>query len=72
MSCKHECDPYPSAPIVVSDEEFRRNPLGNWTPSRYVPCNHCGVPMDRGRYSAMISIPALRDHGWPFGDEEQA
>lgn len=58
-SCAHEFEPY-DYNIVVSDEEFRRNPLASFTPPRYVPCLHCGQPMDRGRYDAVISIPALR------------
>lgn len=71
-ACKHECDPYPSEPIVVSDKEFYANPLANFTPPRYVPCKHCGASMDRGRYGAMISIPALRDGPeWPYGRDDE-
>lgn len=58
--CQHEYDPYPSETIVVSDDEFYANPLGNFTPPQIVGCKHCGAPMDRGRYDRMISIPALR------------
>lgn len=58
--CQHVVEPYPAEMIVVSDAEFRANPLGNWTPPRYVPCQKCGAPVDRGRYARMISIPALR------------
>ena len=60
MACTHEFEPYPTETIVVSDEEFAANPLANFTPTRYVPCKHCGQPMDRGRYDRMISVPALR------------
>jgi len=60
--CAHEAEPYPSGMIVVSDEEFYANPLRvDWGPPRIVPCEQCGAPLDRGRYSRMISIPALSD-----------
>jgi hypothetical protein len=66
MICMHECDPYPTEPIVVSDEEFYASPLGNFTPPRIVPCKHCGAPLDRGRYTGVIAIPALRrGPEWP-------
>jgi hypothetical protein len=74
--CKHEFDPFPSEPIVVSDEEFYANPLRmDWGPPSIVPCKLCGAPLDRGRYSAMISIPALRrGPEWPpwRDDEDEA
>ena len=69
--CQHECDSYPSDLIVVPDEEFYANPLRDYAPPRYVPCKHCGAPMDRGRYDRMISIPALRDV-WPFGRDDES
>lgn len=65
--CAHEWDRYPSEPIVVSDEEFARNPLANFTPPRIVPCKKCGMPIDRGHYDRVISIPALRE---PRYDDE--
>lgn len=59
-NCQHDCDPYPIEPIVVSDDEFYANPLRmDWGPPRIVPCKHCGVLVDRGRYEYLISIPAL-------------
>ena len=62
--CEHEAEPYPAEMIVVSDEEFYANPLRqDWAPPRFVPCLKCGAPLDRGRYSGMVSIPALRR--WP-------
>lgn len=58
--CKHECDPYPTEPIIVSDEEFYANPLRmDYAPPRIVPCKLCGAPLDRGHYGGLISIPAL-------------
>jgi len=68
--CDHECEPYPTELIVVSDEEFCANPLKyDYAPPRIVPCLKCGAPVDRGRYTQMISIPALRDD-WPYGEDE--
>lgn len=71
--CKHECDPYPSGSIVVSDEDFYARPLRmDWGPPQIVPCKHCGAPLDRGRYSQMISIPALmKGPEWPPWREDE-
>lgn len=69
--CDHECEPYPTELIVVSDDEFYAQPLRQaWAPPRIVPCLKCGAPIDRGRYVQMISIPALRED-WPFRDDEE-
>jgi hypothetical protein len=59
--CKHEWEPYPTEPIVVSDEEFAKNPLKNFSPPSIVPCKKCGAPINRGRYDRVIDIPALRN-----------
>lgn len=70
-TCQHEVEPYPTHTVV---QRIADNPLPPAQPPfpQIVPCKKCGVPVNRGRYSRMISVPDLWDeHTWPYGRDEE-